>query len=78
MKAVDPMRLRIGCTPRLYLQPPTFFFQVSHARVQLGKGVYPLLIIYEGRKNLERRLSHRFHRVDLPQVTSVEELVSSS
>ena len=37
----------INHVPRAHLQFLKFFIQVSHARVELGEGVYPLLIIYE-------------------------------
>ena len=59
MKEVDPLRLHTTQKPGAHLQFSKFFVQVPYAGVQLGEGVYPLLVIYEKRKDRKRRLSRR-------------------
>jgi len=54
------MRRRVtSYKPRAHLQFSKFFVQIPHAGVQLGEGVYPLLVIYKKIKDRNRRLSHR-------------------
>ena len=43
--------LAIDHVPKAHLQFLKLFIQVSYARVELGEGVYPLLIIYEKSMN---------------------------